>query len=298
MNPQHLSMGAFPKQLEVLQVLIDRPEMLKHEFRITSVYGSFPNVIWNGGRHTLHLINPLDTSIREYLVTKNREWYDPLGMESLVRAYNDRNIGIRYTFSNPLITKEHLNDARANLTLEIAHNPLNAVITSNPIIEEYVRKKYPKFKIICSATANNLSLPFLKRRIEEVDLLVIPPEYNKHLELIQELGASKIEVIINERCVPFCPSRMRHYEAESQTQLTLDTSYQEYVYHSSCPAIKAAESGKEPPDMVMDDQLIGTLQKIGVEHFKFVGRQMTIQEFIVEVDKLLIKEEFRMENQE
>jgi collagenase-like PrtC family protease len=299
MKKQHLSMGAFPKQLDHIQDLLDHPEKLKHRFRITSVYGSFPNITWNGGRNHLHLNSRLDLSVRESVIKNNQAWYDPLAMENLVKFYNDRKIGVRYTFTNALVTKRHLRDARANLALEIAHNPLNAVITGNPIIEEYVRKKYPRFQIVGSVTAtSSLSLPFLKRRINEVDILVLPPEYNARFELIEKLGAAKVEVLINERCAPFCPFRQKHYRAISRSQIALNLNHENRLYYNNCPVNNAREMGNEPPHMVMDDNLVTALQKIGVAHFKFVGRHLAADDFISEVDAVLIKRKYRFDYQE
>jgi collagenase-like PrtC family protease len=294
MKNQHLSVGAFVNRLDPLEEALSRKGRLRHHFRLTSVFGTFPNVIFNGGRTLIHYCSVCGNE-REWYMKKNHLWYDPQGMESLVRSYNDRGIGVRYTYSNSMITKRHLADERANLTLEIAHNPLNAVITGNPVIEQYVRKQYPRFRIISSATSEkNLSVAFLKKRIREVDLLVMPPEFNRRYGLIEKLGADKIEILINERCAPHCANRQAHYRSISRSQLELDGSFERKNYYSRCPVYRAAEKEVPLKTMELTDEDIAALQKLGVRNFKFAGRQLSRQEFVVEMDRMLVKDRFRM----
>jgi collagenase-like PrtC family protease len=294
MKKQNLSIGAFVNRLSTVDELLSHKNLLKHRFVISSLYGTFPNVIWNGGRTLIQSYSNI-TNEKEWYKARNYLWYDPRGMESLIRSYNDRGIGIRYTYSNSLIKKKHLGDKRANLTLEMAHNSMNAVITGNPFIEEYVRKYYPKFKIISSATSQrNLSVPFLKKRIDEVDLLVLPPEFNDRYDLITRLGVDKLEILINERCAPHCPNRSAHYAAISKSQICWDSRFEGECYAQHCPVYRAKRQNAQIETMVLSDKKITALQKLGVHHFKFVGRHLSKDQFIAEVDGILIKERFRV----
>jgi collagenase-like PrtC family protease len=288
---QHLSVGAFVNHLDTADDLIARRGELKHRFAVTSVYGTFPNVIFNGGRTLFHFHSDI-ADRRAWFEEKNRLWYTADGMQDLVRRYNDQGIAVRYTYSNPLITKRHLADPFANLTLEIAHNPMNAVITANPVIERYVRAHYPKYQIVGSATAvKNLSVAFLKRRAEEVDLFVLPPEYNGRLALLEKLPIGKLEVILNERCVAHCSNRPHHYRAIGKSQLLSDPRFQAENHESHCPLWKAEMAGLTVKNMVLPDDKIEALQNAGVRHFKFVGREMARDWFAMEADAVLVKKE-------
>lgn len=292
MKKQRLSLGAFPVHLRAIDGLINNQHILKHNLKLTSLYGSFPNVIWNGGRNSLHLISTLNN---ENIVQYNRECYDPETMEAVIRYYNEKGIGIRYTYSNNRIKRSDLSDTRANLTLEIAHNPQNGVITANSVIERYVRRHYPKYQLISSATAaKNLSIEYLKRRIDKVDLLVLPPEYNDRYDLIEKLCPDKIEILMNERCVPFCPNRSRHYDAISRSQIEFDIKYENDVYYSGCPVYNSKQRGEEIKTMILTDPQIKKLQKTGISNFKFVGRHLSTHEFVVDIDRLLVKDGYKM----
>jgi hypothetical protein len=293
MRKQNLSIGAFANRLGVADDLLSSKGILKHRFVISSLYGTFPNVAWNGGRNFVHFSSNISDE-KEWNEKINYLWYDPQGMESLIRTYNEKGVGIRYTYSNMLIGKKDLNDERANLTLEVAHNSMNAVITGNLLIEEYVRKHYPKYKIISSATSQkNLSVNFLKKRIDEVDILVLPPEYNDNHELISRLGVDKLEILINERCVPYCPNRSAHYAAISKSQILWDSTFEGESYVSHCPLYQAMQQNTKVETMVLSDRKITALQKLGVHNFKFVGRHFSREEFVLEVDRVLIKDRFR-----
>ena len=295
MKKQFLSLGAFVNQCDTVDELLSHSGILKFGLRVTSIFGTFPNVLWNGGRTLIHNFSNLSDDRKEWWIAKNRLWYTPEGMEELVRTYNEQGVAIRYTYSNALITKKHLGDKRANLTLEIAHNGMNAVITANPIIEDYVRNHYPKYKIISSATAEkNLSVAFLKKRINEVDLLVLPPEFNGRHELIEKLGPEKIEVLINERCVFFCKNRAAHYRSISRGQMAFDNNIQAANYFRHCPVFLSSERGETPETMVLTEEKIRALQRIGVRNFKVAGRHMSKEQFTSEIDRLLIKKQFRI----
>ena len=294
MKKQCLSLGAFVNNTDALDAVLSRKGILKFGLRVTSIFGTFPNVVWNGGRTLIHNFSNLDPERRAWWLAKSRLWYTPEGMEELVRTYNDQGIGVRYTYSNGLITKKLLGDARANLTLEIAHNGMNAVITANPLIEEYVRKRYPKFKIISSATAGkNLSVAYLKKRIDEVDLLVLPPEYNGRYALIGKLGPEKLEVLINERCVYYCKNRAAHYHSISRSQIALDNRFQRENCYRHCPVFLAQERGIKPETMELNEEKIRALQKLGVCNFKLAGRHMSRDQFETEIDRLLVKKRYR-----
>jgi hypothetical protein len=293
MRKQNLSIGAFVNRLNIVDELLSRKNILKHHFVVSSVYGSFPNVLWNGGRTLIHHASNISGE-REWYKRVNHLWYDPEGMESLIRSYNEKGIGVRYTYSNALITKKNLRDKRANLTLELAHNSMNAVITGNPLIEEYVRKYYPKFKIISSATSkSNLSVSFLKKRIDEVDLLVLPPEFNDKYTLISKLGVGKVEILINERCVPYCPNRQAHYKGISQSQLTWDPGFQENSYYSRCPVYRGMVQNVPVDTLALSERKITVLQQLGVHNFKFVGRHLSRDKFVWEADTMLVKNKYR-----
>ena len=125
----------FLKHFKLNRILIEaleiHPEWFRDNVKIGSSYGVFPTALWNGGRGSFGLTD--DRTMREVL-----------------KYYNDKGIPCRYTFTNPLITEEHLNDPFCNKMLKFGDNGLNEVIVFSPVLEQYIRENYPSYKITAS----------------------------------------------------------------------------------------------------------------------------------------------------
>lgn len=69
-------------------------------------------------------------------------------VKTVVNNFDKIGIPLRFTFSNPMITEEHLDDEFCNFILKTAENGKNGVIVVSPILEKYIRETYPGYKII------------------------------------------------------------------------------------------------------------------------------------------------------
>ena len=76
------------------------PELFFDDIKIGAAYGCFPGSIWNGGRVVLGSCTKQD-------------------MQYAISELNDRDIAVRYTFTNPLLEKHHLLDTFCNLCMEL-----------------------------------------------------------------------------------------------------------------------------------------------------------------------------------
>ena len=65
----------------------------------------------------------------------------------VVKNINDLGIPVRYTFTNPIIFEEDLDDPYCNFCMSVGDNGMNEVLVFSPVLEEYIRKNYPSFKI-------------------------------------------------------------------------------------------------------------------------------------------------------
>jgi collagenase-like PrtC family protease len=269
------------------ELLLEReqnPNMFHEDARIDTFFDSFPNIVFNGGRPFVQ---------KKYDNGRQR-------MEEMVRFYNDRGIGIRYTYSNTLLEERHLDDPVANLTLEIAHNPLNGIIVASPLLEAYIRRKYPKYQLVISTTVQSFDRHWLKKRSEEVDLVVLPIELNFDRELIEYIGPKKIEIMVNEGCAAYCPHKKEHYAAASRDQLNGDEhgTLSGAFFRTVCPNREGTtlwESGyrfTHRPVRLSLDQMREVHSDPGVENFKIICRKMPIQMFYGEVKKYLMKPEY------
>lgn len=178
------------------------PQFFHDGFEIASIYGTFPQSLWNGGR-----------SIGG---TCNRTF-----VRTVVRNFNKMNIPLRFTFSNPLITEEHLDDEFCNFVLKTAENGMNGVIVVSPVLEQYIRENYPGYKITSSTCKRITDIDTLNSEIEkDYDIVVIDYDFNNKFDLLEQVkNKEKCEILVNACCRPNCPNRSKHYHDIGLSQI-------------------------------------------------------------------------------
>lgn len=246
----------------IINLKKDHPEKFREGYEIGSVYGTFPGAIWNGGRAV-------------YGITGKST------IENVLKWYNDRNIPVRFTWTNSLLEEEHVHDTYCNLIMKLADNGLNQVLVNRPVLEDYIKEKYPNFKRISSTTKRIVDEKSLCEELEkDYYLVVLDYDMNHNEEVLSaiEPHASRVEILVNEVCYPGCPKRTEHYLQQSKMQLEFDveTSF-------PCPNKTTQRSFKEcmnRPAFISNEE-IGSYIDRGFVNFKIVGRGMP-QEFLKE----------------
>jgi len=185
------------------------PNVIRPNTLIYSFYGTFPNAIWNGGSTSFDVKN---TNLSE--MKKIRDFYN-----------KKHGIKITFTFTNSLITKEYLDDKYCNKILDVFHNGMNEILVVSPILEKYIREKYPKYKINRSIIASE-NQPFL---LENYNLTVLSKFKNKDwlfLKSLKHYERERTELLCNEFCINNCPFAFEHYREYAAIQL-YGTNYKE-----------------------------------------------------------------------
>jgi len=140
---------------QILINLMDKyPEKFREGYKIGSVYGTFPGAIWNGGRAVFGIANKGD-------------------MEKIIRAYNSKKVPVRFTWTNCLLEEKHLSDTYCNLIMKLAANGMNQVLVNKKILEDYIRKEYPMYKIISSTTKRILDTNVLMEEVKKDYYLIV-----------------------------------------------------------------------------------------------------------------------------
>lgn len=138
-----------------LSMLEHCPQYFYDGVEIASVYGCFPQSLWNGGRT---MPGVCDKSF----------------VKKVVREFNKLGIPLRFTFTNPMITEEHLNDDFCNFVLRTAENGKNGVIVVSSILEQYIRDKYPGYKITSSTCKRITDINNLNSELDKnYDIVVL-----------------------------------------------------------------------------------------------------------------------------
>lgn len=277
--PDFLSIGRNKILIEIYEKY---PEIIREDTCIHSFFGVFPNAIWNGGGTYFDVLN---TSKKDMIKVRD--------------FYNKKGISIAFTFTNSLITEEHLNDEYCNQMLEIFHNGMNEVLVVSPVLEKYIRKNYPKYKINRSII-NTEKVPFL---LGDYHLSVISKFKNKDFEYLNSLTEeerSRTELLCNEFCVNNCPYAYSHYKEFAYIQLhkvlpkNAEKNYGKCRFFSDAEIFFHERLLKSEYRISYDDA-INIYVPIGFQYFKISGRNPFN---IVTIEMLIdycIKPEYQMD---
>jgi hypothetical protein len=263
---------------------------------IASVHGCFP-VMWNGGR----VVRPFHSPGGAPLFT-----YDGWTPEILIQQYNSRGINVTYTFSNHLITEEHLDDPSSNYLLDLLGRQQydgNGVIISSDVLSDYIRSKYPHLKQTASVAKADTEMPnqkggrsfdYYDKLADRFDKVNLQPDDNFDKPLLEQIVESgevnQYVILLNERCVRGCQTRNLHYDAIARTNMSGYHGIFKYdTMHFSNPYAPTRGSGCHATSKMIfvdgnpnrDHQVIGCSLKrdelreiydMGFRNFKIQGR--------------------------
>ncbi|MBR3680175.1 MAG: hypothetical protein IKL87_08255 [Oscillospiraceae bacterium] len=194
----------FNTNMMLLGLMERHPEAFYDNIRIDSMYGEFPPSLWNGGR-TIGEIFPVEE------------------MKKIIFELNSRGVSLRYTYTNPLINPSHLDDRHCNNCLKIAdrEDGMNAVIVVSDVLEKYIRKNYPNYRIVSSTCKQIRDFDQLCEELEkDYTLVVLDYNWNNNWEMLEKLPhKDRVEILVNAVCEPNCPRRGDHYKFLGRTQI-------------------------------------------------------------------------------
>lgn len=250
--------------LLLLALMQQHPEYFRDGVKIASVFGAFPPSLWNGGRNTVGVV---DDEI----------------IKNVTKAFNSRGVPLRFTFTNPLIEEKHLGDPFCNKVMRMCENGLNEVIVLSPILEEYIRKNYPSYKITSSTCKEIRNADELAAELEkDYHYVVLDYNWNNNFEFLETLPhKEKCELLINACCVPNCPRRGEHYRSIGETQI----KYAEYMKTPpmmrkpthfedfKCPSmLRHIYQITDLPTHISPDAIVQKYVPMGFNQFKIEGR--------------------------
>ena len=181
-----------------------------------------------------------------------------------------------------LLNEQDLEDPYCNFCMQVADNGMNEVMIFSPILERYIREKYPSFKINSSTCKEIRDIDLVNEELGKPYYLVVL-DYNfnnqyDELEKIRDKG--RCELLINPVCTPNCPRRGEHYEnvAKNQRimlknrnlpadkQIPLEHWHCEYGEYNCIHTIKSYSTYISPED------IWEKYVPMGFHHFKIEGR--------------------------
>ena len=192
----------YPLNMFWLSLLKQYPQYFREGVEIGSCFGEFPMSLWTGGRYV------------------SGDQCDAGYIKAVIKNLNDQGVPVRFTYTNPEITKEDLDDPYCNFCMECANNGKNEVIIFSPVLEEYLRKKYPNFAYNSSTCKEIRDLDALNAEIaKDYKYVVLDYNFNNRWDILEKVEhPEKLEILVNALCIPDCPRRGEHYINQARNE--------------------------------------------------------------------------------
>lgn len=272
--------GIFTPNNSLLNVLIgllrNEKELAMDNIKIGSFYGS-PNAIWNGGRVLNSPKIPIDD------------------LKKMSIFYYNKDIPIRFTFTNPLIEEKHLDDKYGNIILQIFDNDKNEILCNTECLENYIKSRY-NYKLISSTTKCLKDKNAIQKEIDknQYRLVVLDYNHNNDFDFIEQLNnRNKLEVLCNPVCDPNCSRRTSHYIYLGKTQLNGFDEFP-FVCKNSCRLFYEAAKNTA----FISKENINKYLDLGINNFKLEGRTAYNYDLLEILIYYLVKPEFSLEVRE
>ena len=256
---------------------------------IGSIYGAPADCVWGGGR----------TGFGEH---------DPKEVLKLMQEYG---ISARLTFSNSLVTKEHLSDKKCNELCRIfdigrdnergksfgndkdieCHidndNDMsginksikecrNGIIIYSDILLDYIKENYPDFYFVSSTTKVLTDFCEFENELNREEFRYVVPDFrlNKSFDKLKALSQhqkEKVEFLCNECCWFGCTDRKKCYETVSRKNMGEDCPEHYCVAPDSGQGYLFSKAMENPGFIGVDD-IKNTYLPMGFSNFKIEGR--------------------------
>ena len=254
------------------------PEYFYDWCDIASIYGSPEDCLWGGGRTGFGNANAND----------------------VLALMNEYKISPRLTFSNSLLTKEHLADKKCNSLCNLFEKSQVAcgVIIYSDLLLDYLKNKYPSFYFVSSTTKVLTDFNDLENELNRSDFSYVVPDFrlNKSfdkLNFLSQKQKDKIEFLCNECCNFGCTERKICYQNVSRKNLGQNVVSHKCSAPDSEKGYRFSLTIKNPGFIGIDD-IQKTYLPVGFSNFKIEGRGLgsaMVLEFLL---YYMVKPEFHI----
>ncbi len=279
----YFSIPGFIKHYELNKRLLTlkntEPDKFYDDVIIDSIYDSFPGCIWNGGRRNADPLIP------------------PKDISEIIRTFNLFNTSIRITFTNGHLTDNHLYDTLGNAILEYAKDSLikTGININSDLLKQYIEYKYPnKFYYNWSATK-------CLRTVEDINFYSsgndsIVPSYmfvNNNFKLLQQLEyPDKIELVVDENCLNYCPTYLEHY-AEFDKEILCQDNYADDFLCDCYQKDNYYERRVGKRHNISIEEIREKYLSLGFNKFKIAGREELPFNLIESYTRYFVKPEWK-----
>jgi len=274
------SLPDFTRHLRLNLMMVDfmrkSPEIFQDDIEISSLYGSFPGCIMNGGR----------------IMQEVQERYSYAQIAETFDAISEKGLTARLTLTNMLIRPEQYEDEYCRMIFQAAQGHDVEIIVNQDELADYLSSRY-HFRRILSTTRALSGAEELNRMLDRYDLVVLDYNHNKDDAFLKKVSdPARLEVMPNELCRPGCQARQQHYLAVSQYQLTGESDFK-------CPNAEYYEKSgftgrtQDSPTLLSNEDIRRLNAEYGITQFKIVGRLHSKELLLESYVYYLIRPEYR-----
>lgn len=281
----------FDLNLSLIDLINEHPEYFYDGVEIASCFGCFSPALWNGGR-----------ALYGYTTMAK--------VKNTIKLFNERNVPLRYTFTNPTITKADINDRFCNNLCKEADNGFNEIIAFSPELEEYIRVTYPNFPLVSTTCKEIRDIDGLISELKkDYKLVVLDYNWNNDFEKLAQIPEqyrSRCEILINPYCIPNCPRRGEHYKilgtAQRKASLAknlllinqkLQKEFDDIIesVDCTCPGLNFYQTHKFSTFVPREN--LEKYMELGYNNFKIEGRTISKANVIESYMYYMVKPEHR-----
>ncbi|MBQ2823654.1 MAG: hypothetical protein IJF18_03660 [Oscillospiraceae bacterium] len=264
------------------------PELFYDGIEIGSVFDSFP-VKWNGGRIVAGYMEKgmLDQTVLQ-----------------IVGRFNSFGIPCRYTFTNPVLKEEDLDDYHGNRILALTDNGMNEAIVFSPLLEEHIRKTHPDMPLTSSTCKQIRDFDELCAELgKDYKYVVLDYNFNNKFDILEKLPhKEKCEILINAVCADNCPRRGEHYRfigefqrenCNPQMMESIKSGWAK-IPEWNCPHMKnTAFTRRKSANHLTVENLYNKYVPMGFTNFKIEGRGNNCVDLVEQYVYFMAKPEYR-----
>lgn len=260
---------------------INHPECFYDDFDFDAFYGNFQFCIWDGGR-----------IFSDYSHATIEE------IQSVKQMYNESmKVPMRFIYTNTKIEPKHCYDRFCNIVTEICEDEMNEIVVNSPILEEYLRKTYPKYKYISSTTKCLRNKKDFLNELHNKNYLRICLDYNLNkekdfLDTLSQEEKDKCEFLINAVCSVGCPNRKKHYDFNSIASLKYNKPYQ--LNFCNIPGDNLYPYEYTSKIQLTSKDIRTWYAPHGFSHFKIEGRTFPDASHLGNLVRYMVKPEYQL----
>ena len=242
-----------------LPLFKEHREYFYDDHEIGSIYGAPADCLWGGGR-----------------VGFGDE--KPDRVAALMKEYG---ISSHLTFSNSLITEDHLTDKKCNSLCALFEKngaAPNGVVIYSDILLDHIKNNYPAFCFVSSTTKVLTDFKQFEEELRRKEFKYVVPDFrlNKNfteLNALPEELKQKVEFLCNECCWYDCYDRKNCYENVSRKCLGEDCADHVCVSPDAHRGYRFSDAMENPGFIGIDD-IRNIYMPAGFRNFKIEGRSL------------------------